>query len=119
MRWFSNVYHHNNDDNDGESIQYSMGSNGKPKACCAGFFGKLSEAHIALGAAADANIVINYILADGDKCPKVGALPPAKNSRGRILNLSRCAIAYHILGLSGAVNQIIIISCLDIGLKNG
>ena len=86
MWWYSDVCHRNNEKNCGNYFKYGMGSYGKPKAWCAGYFDKCSEACIALGGAADSEIVTNYISADGGKGPKAGALPPAKKSRGRLTN---------------------------------
>ena len=94
-RWCSNVCHINNNKNYCETFKYSMGSNGKPRVWCARCFGEYSEV------------------------PGEVLLKNSSFNVSRILNLSRCAIAYHILGLNGAVNQLIITNCLDIGLKNG
>ena len=80
MRWCSDVCHRNDNDNDVDSFKYSMGRDGKPKAWCAGCFGECSEARIALGGAADADIVTNYISADGREGPKAGALLPKNKS---------------------------------------
>ena len=69
-----------------------MGSDGKPKAWCTGCFGEYSEACIALGGAADSNIVTNYFLADGDKGPNAGSLPHAKKSQGRPTKRNLCGL---------------------------
>ena len=46
MWWCSDVCHRNDDDNNGDSFNYGMGSDGKTKAKCAGCFGECSEARI-------------------------------------------------------------------------
>ena len=80
MWWCSNVYRRHDDDKDVESFKYGMGSDGNPKAWCVGCFCECSEARIALGRSADANIVTNYISDDGGEGPKAGVLLPAKKS---------------------------------------
>ena len=80
MQWCSYSCHRNDDDNKGESFNYSMGSYVKHKAWCAGFFGEFLEAFIYIVGVVDSDIVMNYISAGGGEGPKAGELPPAKKS---------------------------------------
>ena len=76
--------------------------------------------HVCLYSGAATDFSSNFVCVcslDHNEAPDGVLLNRSIFNISRTLNLSRCAIEYHSLGLNGATNQLTIINCLDIGLK--